>query len=67
MSATLKFETLTVHAGYSPDSATKAVAVTICQGATYAFDSTPHGADVFDLKVPSSIYTRNMDHVLAAT
>lgn len=53
-----KFETLSVHAGYSPDPTTRAVAVPIYQTAAYAFDSAQHGADLFDLKVEGNIYTR---------
>ena len=62
MSTTWKFETQSVHAGYSPDPTTKAVAVPIYQTAAYAFDSAQHGADLFDLKVPGNIYTRIMNH-----
>src|SRR5512133_4300783 len=58
MSDTWKFETKSVHAGYSPDPTTKAVAVPIYQTAAYACDSAQHGADLFDLKVPGNIYTR---------
>jgi O-acetylhomoserine (thiol)-lyase len=61
MSASWKFETQSVHAGYSPDPTTKAVAVPIYQTAAYAFDSAQHGADLFDLKVPGNIYTRIMN------
>jgi O-acetylhomoserine (thiol)-lyase len=61
MSDTWKFETQSVHAGYSPDPTTKAVAVPIYQTAAYAFDSAQHGADLFDLKVPGNIYTRIMN------
>ena len=57
----LKFETLSVHAGYSPDPTTKAVAVPLFQTVAYAFDSAQHGADLFDLKVPGNIYTRIMN------
>ncbi len=56
-----KFDTLSVHAGYSPDPTTKAVAVPIYQTVAYAFDSAQHGADLFDLKVPGNIYTRIMN------
>ncbi|RZL11007.1 MAG: bifunctional O-acetylhomoserine aminocarboxypropyltransferase/cysteine synthase, partial [Rubrivivax sp.] len=56
-----KFETLSVHAGYTPDPTTKAVAVPIYQTVAYAFDSAQHGADLFDLKVPGNIYTRIMN------
>ncbi|MGB4361205.1 MAG: aminotransferase class V-fold PLP-dependent enzyme [Rhodoferax sp.] len=61
MSQSWKFETKSVHAGYSPDPTTKAVAVPIYQTAAYAFDSAQHGADLFDLKVPGNIYTRIMN------
>src|SRR5512146_3534586 len=57
----MKLETLVVHAGYSPDPTTKAVAVPIYQTTSYAFDDTQHGADLFDLKVPGNIYTRIMN------
>ncbi|MBM5811403.1 MAG: aminotransferase class I/II-fold pyridoxal phosphate-dependent enzyme [Gammaproteobacteria bacterium] len=57
----MKFETLAIHAGYVPDPTTKAVAVPIYQTTSYAFDSTQHGADLFDLKVPGNIYTRIMN------
>ncbi len=56
-----KFDTLAIHAGYSPDPTTKAVAVPIYQTTSYAFDNTQHGADLFDLKVPGNIYTRIMN------
>ncbi|AQZ94471.1 bifunctional O-acetylhomoserine aminocarboxypropyltransferase/cysteine synthase [Halopseudomonas phragmitis] len=57
----MKLETLAIHAGYSPDPTTKAVAVPIFQTTSYAFDNTQHGADLFDLKVPGNIYSRIMN------
>ncbi|HUX25315.1 MAG TPA: aminotransferase class I/II-fold pyridoxal phosphate-dependent enzyme, partial [Burkholderiales bacterium] len=57
----MKIETLAVHAGYSPEPTTKAVAVPIYQTTSYAFDNTQHGADLFDLKVQGNIYTRIMN------
>ena len=57
----MKIETLAVHAGYSPDPTTKAVAVPIYQTTSYAFDDTQHGADLCDLKVKGNIYTRIMN------
>jgi O-acetylhomoserine (thiol)-lyase len=57
----MRIETLAVHAGYSPEPTTKAVAVPIYQTVAYAFDSAQHGADLFDLKVPGNIYTRIMN------
>jgi O-acetylhomoserine (thiol)-lyase len=57
----VKIETLAIHAGFEPDPTTKAVATPIYQTTSYAFDSTQHGADLFDLKVPGNIYTRIMN------
>ncbi|RQW28806.1 aminotransferase class I/II-fold pyridoxal phosphate-dependent enzyme [Rhodobacteraceae bacterium CH30] len=57
----MKIETLAVHAGYSPEPTTHAVAVPLYQTASYAFDSTQHAADLFDLKVSGNIYTRIMN------
>ncbi|MBV2235900.1 MAG: O-acetylhomoserine aminocarboxypropyltransferase/cysteine synthase [Sterolibacterium sp.] len=57
----MKFETIAVHGGYTPDPTTKAVAVPIYQTTSYAFDNTQHGADLFDLKVAGNIYTRLMN------
>lgn len=57
----MKLETLALHAGYSPDPTTKAVAVPIYQTTSYAFDDAQHGADLFDLKVAGNIYTRIMN------
>jgi O-acetylhomoserine (thiol)-lyase len=61
----MKIETLAIHAGYSPDPTTKAVAVPIYQTTSYAFDDTQHGADLFDLKVQGNIYTRIMNPTTA--
>ena len=57
----MKIETIAVHGGYSPEPTTKAVVPPIYQTTSYAFDSTQHGADLFDLKVPGNIYTRIMN------
>ena len=54
-------ETLAVHAGYDIDPTTKSAVVPLYQTTSYAFDSTQHGADLFDLKVPGNIYTRIMN------
>jgi O-acetylhomoserine (thiol)-lyase len=56
-----RFETLSIHGGYSPEPTTKSVAVPIYQTVAYAFDNAQHGADLFDLKVPGNIYTRIMN------
>lgn len=57
----MKLETIAVHAGYTPEATTKAVAVPIYQTTSYSFDNTQHGADLFDLKVAGNIYTRIMN------
>ena len=57
----MRLETLAVHAGYSPEPTTKAVAVPIYQTVAYAFDNAQHGADLFDLRVAGNIYTRIMN------
>ena len=57
----MRIETIAVHAGYTPDPTTKAVAVPIYQTVAYAFDNTQHGADLFDLKVAGNIYSRIMN------
>lgn len=61
----MRLETLSIHAGYSPEPTTKAVAVPIYQTTSYAFDNTQHGADLFDLKVEGNIYTRIMNPTTA--
>lgn len=58
---TQRLETLAIHAGYTPEPTTKAVAVPIYHTSSYAFDDTQHGADLFDLKVQGNIYTRIMN------
>ena len=61
----MKIETIAIHGGYKPDPVTRAVAVPIYQTTSYAFDSTQHGADLFDLKVEGNIYTRIMNPTTA--
>ena len=58
---TWRFETVSVHGGYSPEPTTKSAAVPLYQTVAYAFDNAQHGADLFDLKVPGNIYTRIMN------
>jgi len=62
MSATYKnFETLQIHAGHTPDSATNSRAVPIYQTTSYTFNSSEHGANLFALKEFGNIYTRIMN------
>ena len=60
-----RFETKSVHAGYTPEPTTHAVAVPLYQTVAYSFDSAQHGADLFDLKVAGNIYTRIMNPTTA--
>ncbi len=57
----MKLETIAIHGGYEPEPTTRAVAVPIYQTASYSFENTQHGADLFDLKVEGNIYTRIMN------
>lgn len=56
-----KFETLQLHAGQEPDSATNARAVPIYQTTSFNFDDSDHAADLFALKKFGNIYTRIMN------
>jgi O-acetylhomoserine (thiol)-lyase len=57
----LKIETLALHGGQEPDSATGARAVPIYQTSSYQFKSSKHAADLFSLKEFGNIYTRLMN------
>ncbi len=57
----LKIETLLLHGGQEPDSATGARAVPIYQTTSYNFKSTEHAANLFGLKEFGNIYTRLMN------
>jgi O-acetylhomoserine (thiol)-lyase len=57
----LNFDTLALHAGQSPDSATLSRAVPIYQTASYIFKSSEHAANLFGLKEFGNIYTRLMN------
>lgn len=61
MSNSHRFETLQLHAGQAPDSATNSRAVPIYQTTSYVFDSAEHGANLFALKEFGNIYTRIMN------
>lgn len=61
MSSNHRFETLQLHAGQSPDSATNSRAVPIYQTTSYVFNSAEHGANLFALKEFGNIYTRIMN------
>jgi len=61
MSASLRFETLQLHAGQQVDPTTKARAVPIYQTTSYVFDNAAHAANLFGLKQFGNIYTRIMN------
>jgi O-acetylhomoserine/O-acetylserine sulfhydrylase len=56
-----KFETLQVHAGQSPDPATKSRGVPIYQTTSFTFNDSAHGARLFGLKEFGNIYSRIMN------
>ena len=55
------FNTLAVHGGQEPDSATNARAVPIYQTTSYTFDDADHAARLFALQEFGNIYTRLMN------
>ncbi|MDE2384223.1 MAG: O-acetylhomoserine aminocarboxypropyltransferase [Alphaproteobacteria bacterium] len=55
------FDTLAVHAGTAPDSATNARITPIYQTTAYVFNDPEHAADLFALKAFGNIYTRIMN------
>ena len=57
----MRDETIAIHAGYTSEPTTKAVAVPIYQTVAYEFDDAQHAADLFNLAVPGNIYTRIMN------
>lgn len=57
----LRFETLQVHAGHTPDKDTNSRAVPLYQTSSYTFNSTEHAANLFGLKEFGNIYTRLMN------
>ncbi|TWJ32682.1 homocysteine synthase [Geobacter argillaceus] len=59
--STLKFDTLALHAGQTPDGTTLSRAVPIYQTSSYVFRSSEHAANLFGLKEPGNIYTRLMN------
>ncbi len=55
------FDTLTLHAGQTPDPTTLSRAVPLYQTASYVFKSSEHAANLFGLKEFGNIYTRLMN------
>jgi O-acetylhomoserine (thiol)-lyase len=52
------FETLCLHAGQIPDSATGARAVPLYQTTSFVFDSAEHAASLFNLQTFGNVYSR---------
>ncbi len=61
MSKAYKPETVALHGGQKPDSATTARAVPIYQTTSYVFHDTAHAAKLFGLQEFGNIYTRIMN------
>ncbi|MBI1345474.1 aminotransferase class V-fold PLP-dependent enzyme [bacterium] len=61
MTDSLRPETLCLHAGQTPDSATNSRAVPIYQTTSYTFNDTDHAASLFALQAFGNIYTRIMN------
>ena len=54
-------ETIALHGGQEPDSATNARAVPIYQTTSFTFNDTDHAANLFALAEPGNIYSRIMN------
>ena len=54
----MKLETLCLHGGHVPDSATLSRAVPVYRTASFVFKNTEHAANLFSLKELGNIYTR---------
>ena len=54
----MKFDTLSLHAGQHPDSATRARATPIYQTASYVFRDVDHAASIFNIERTGHVYSR---------
>ena len=63
---TFKPETLAIHAGQIPDSATGARALPIYQTTSFVFDSAEHAANLFNLATFGNVYSRLSNPTVAA-
>jgi O-acetylhomoserine (thiol)-lyase len=61
MSDTPGFDTLAIHAGAAPDSATGARVTPIYQTTAFVFNDVQHASDLFALRAFGNIYTRIMN------
>jgi O-acetylhomoserine (thiol)-lyase len=55
------FSTRSLHAGHTPDSASRARAVPIYQSTSFTFENSAHAASLFALQQFGNIYTRIMN------
>jgi len=60
------FDTLCLHAGHIPDSATGARALPIYQTTSFVFDSADHAASLFNLATFGNVYSRISNPTVAA-
>lgn len=58
MNQKFHFDTLQIHAGHQPDSATLSRSVPIYQTTSYVFKNSEHAANLFALKEAGNIYSR---------
>src|SRR5512132_1390698 len=55
------FATKSLHAGHTPDAASRARAVPIYQSTSFTFENSAHAASLFALEQFGNIYTRIMN------
>src|SRR5947199_1630852 len=60
------FDTLCLHAGQIPDTATGSRALPIYQTTSFVFDSTDHAASLFNLQTFGNVYSRISNPTVAA-
>ena len=60
------FDTLCLHAGHIPDTATGARALPIYQTTSFVFDSADHAASLFNLQTFGNVYSRISNPTVAA-
>lgn len=53
-----EFDTIQLHGGQEPDTATNARAVPIYASTSFVFNDSAHGADLFGLRTFGNIYSR---------
>ena len=58
MTGDYKFNTLSLHAGFTPDERHGSAAVPIHQTTSYVFKDTEHAAALYNLEVGGHLYSR---------